>query len=133
MEVKSIRLFLSIFLGSITYISISISWNIETPVGGWTSAGFLFLFSSLCGWIFVIYLVLGLNKKKSYLRKMEKWDSPKVFWIIIVILWVIVFIYYYLFLYLRIFVIAICITIAGIMGLYMRNSYRKLNKNKSNI
>ena len=69
MEVKTIRLFLSIFLGSITYISISISWNIETPVGGWTSAGFLFLFSSLCGWIFVIYLVLGLNKKKSYLRR----------------------------------------------------------------
>jgi Kef-type K+ transport system membrane component KefB len=123
MKLRTKRLLLSIIVGAITYILLWLS----TGISLWNLTPFwiFVLCGSFCIWIFISYVVLGMRKNESCLRKTEKWDSPKIFWLTPISIWIISTAFYLLKPYHWIFLYAAVITIAYISGVYMRNSYRK--------
>ena len=61
----------------------------------------------------------------GYLKNMEKWDKPSLYWPILTFFWIIMFIYYIWFSDIMIFYLAIAGTILYLIGVYTRNHLRK--------
>jgi Ca2+/Na+ antiporter len=83
------------------------------------------LFGSYCLWILLIYFLTGLRKNEEYLRKVEKWDSPKRLVLMLIPLWIVCAVLYYMNPYRWIFYYGIAFSLVYLHGAYLRNIYRR--------
>lgn len=123
MNLKTKRFLLAIIVGTIIYISLGFGYEIPLPI--LTPFGIAVLFGSYCLWILLFYFLIGLRKSEEYLRKVEKWDSPKRSVLMLIPLWITCAVLYYMNPYRWIFPYGIAVSLAILSGAYMRNIYRR--------
>jgi hypothetical protein len=123
MKLKTKRFLLALIVGTIIYILLGFSR--EIPLPSLTPFWIAVLFGSYCLWILLFYFLIGLRKSEEYLRKVEKWDSPKVLVLGLIPLWIVCAVLYYMNPYRWIFPYGIAFSLAYLSVAYMRNIYRK--------
>lgn len=123
MKLRAKRFLLAIIVGTIIYILLGSPMEIPLPslTPFWIAA----LFGSYCLWILLFYFLIGLRKNEEYLRKVEKWDSPKVLVLTLIPLWIVCAVLYYMNPYGWIFPYGIAFSLAHLSTAYMRNIYRR--------
>ena len=123
MKLKTKRFLLAIIVGTIIYILLGFSREISLP--NLTPFWIAVLFGSYCLWILLFYFLIGLRKSEEYLRKVEKWDSPKALVLMLIPLWIVCAVLYYMTPYGWIFPYGIAFSLAYLFGAYMRSIYRR--------
>ncbi len=123
MKLKTKRFLLAIIVGTIIYILLGFAY--EIPLPSLTPFWIAVLFGSYCLWILLFYFLIGLRKSKEYLRKVEKWDSPKALVLMLIPLWIVCAVLYYMNPYGWIFPYGIAFSLAYLFGAYMRSIYRR--------
>ena len=125
MNLKQKRVLVSIISGTILFLIFALYFSTHTSLLRMTPSGIFVLIVIYCIWIFVLYLVLGVKKSEKYLSKVEKWDSPRILGLTVIILWAIFTVLYYLQPKIWTLMFPVCLTIGYLSGIYMRNAYRK--------
>jgi multisubunit Na+/H+ antiporter MnhB subunit len=123
MKLRTKRFLLAIIVGTIVYILLGFSR--ELPFQSLTPFWIAVLFGSYCLWILLIYFLTGLRKNEEYLRKVEKWDSPKRLVLMLIPLWIVCAVLYYMNPYRWIFYYGIAFSLVYLHGAYLRNIYRR--------
>jgi amino acid transporter len=136
MNLKVKRFLLAITVGVITLTSLLLLQILDEniSIGDLTPFWIFVLFVVFCLCIFLIYISLSVKKTKEYLQKIEKWDSPKVVGLMLILIWAVFGVLYYIRPYIWFFFYAICFPVVIISAVYMRNAYRKqIEKEKGEI
>jgi len=123
MKLRAKRFLLAIIVGTIIYILLGFSREISLP--SLTPFWIAVLFGSYCLWILLFYFLIGLRKSEEYLRKVEKWDSPKRLVLMLIPLWIVCAVLYYMNPYRWILPYGIAFSLAYLFGAYMRSIYRR--------
>jgi hypothetical protein len=125
MKIKTNLIVITIISGTLESLLFYFYLYSNTLIQSWASLWIVSIFCIFYLGMFSILYILGTQRSRKYLENTKKWDSPKVFGLILIIWWVFCAVIYYLQLDNGILFLAIGGTIASLSGFYMRKIYRK--------